>query len=79
MKTFVTDYWALNEVGRLCKMGGQIKAETLEEAKATAEAMGHVVLGELVGEEEWPEGGNFCDAVQRQRDADWLKGQEGAR
>ncbi len=71
---FVTDHYALNEAGRLCKMGGRIEADSLEKAQATAEALGHTVLGELVGEEEWAEGGDFCDSVQAERDREWLKG-----
>ncbi len=27
---FVTDYYALNEIGRLCKMGGKIEAVVRE-------------------------------------------------
>ncbi|KKL17136.1 hypothetical protein LCGC14_2488530 [marine sediment metagenome] len=74
MKTFCTDYWALNEVGRLCRMGGRIEAETLADAEAIAEKTGHVIVGEFQGEVEWPEGGDFCDRVTKQRDEDWLKG-----
>ena len=74
MKTFITDYWALNEVGRLCHMGGEIEAETLEDAKRIAKTIGHVVLGELMGEEEWEGGGDFCDRIMRERDEEWLNG-----
>ena len=75
MKTFVTDYYALNEVGRLCKLSGRIEAETIEEAERIGAETGHTVLGELTGEEEWDDGG-FCDRVQKARDEDWLRGQE---
>lgn len=71
---FVTDYYALNEVGRLCKVGGKIAARSREEAERTAEALGHTVVGELVGEKEWPEGGELCDVIQWQRDREWFEG-----
>lgn len=78
MKTWLTEYYASNEVGRVCKMGGDVKAETEEEAKAKAKALGHTFLGELVGEEEVsPEMNDYIERVQKERDDAWLKS-EGA-
>lgn len=75
MAIYLTEYLALNEVGRLCKMAGQIEGATEMEARTTAEALGQTFLGKLVEEIEAPEMGNFCDEVQTQRDKDWLEGQ----
>lgn len=75
MPIYVTDYYVLNEVGRLCKMGGKIEAATLAEAEKIAADTGHTILGEWQGDVDWPEGDDFCDDIVRQRDADWLKGQ----
>lgn len=72
---FVTDYYASNEVGRVCKMGGQIEAETRAEADEIAERTGHTIIGVLVDEVDADGLGDFCDAVQKQRDEDWLRGQ----
>lgn len=72
MTIWCTDYWTLNRVGRLCKMGGRIEAETLEEAERIGAETGHVVLGEFAGEEEWDDGG-LCDRVQKARDEEWLR------
>ena len=73
MKTFCTEYWVSNEVGRVCRMGGMIEAETLEEAEAKAEVLGHVVVGEFTGEED---AGLKVDAniesTQQERDGEWL-------
>lgn len=77
MKTWLTEYWVSNEVGRVCKMGGEVEAETEEEAKAKAEALGHTFLGELTGEVDASDMGDFCDRVQKERDEAWLKDQEG--
>ncbi len=76
MKTWLTEYFASNKVGRVCKMGGEVYAETKEEAMAKAEALGHTFLGLLVGEEDASDMGDFCDRVQEERDAAWLEGQE---
>ena len=71
---FVTDYYALNEVGRVCKMGGKIVAINREEADRIAEETGHTILGEWQGDVEWPEADDFCDRVQAERDREWLEG-----
>lgn len=77
MKIFLTEHFVSNEVGRVCKMcGPRIKAENLEEAEIQAEKLGITVVGEFVSEEDWPEGGDFCDRVQKERDEAWLKDQE---
>lgn len=71
---FVTDYYALNKVGRLCKMGGKIAARSREEAEKVAAETGQVILGEPVQEIDAPEMGDFCDRVQAERDREWLEG-----
>ena len=73
MKTWCTEYFASNEVGRVCKMAGQIEAETEEEAKAKAKDLGHTFLGLLVGKEDAPEMGDYIDRIQKERDEEWLK------
>ncbi len=75
MTVWLTDYWALNEVGRLCKMGGKIQAETVAEAEKIATETGHVILDKWQGDVDWDGADDSCDAIQRQRDADWLNGQ----
>lgn len=74
MPIYLTEYLVLNEIGRPCKIGGQIEAESEVEARAKCEELGHTYVGLLVGEEDWPEGGDYCDSVIKQRDEDWLKG-----
>ena len=76
MKKFATEYFASNEVGRVCKMCGEVEAATALEARVIAEAKGHTFLGEIVYEVEAPEMAERCDAVQKQRDEDWLQGQD---
>ena len=72
MKTFLTEYLAVNKSGRACKMCGDIQAETQEEAIAICEKIGHTFVGELIEEIDAPEMQGFCDAVQEQRDQEWL-------
>ena len=76
MKTWCTEYWASNEVGRVHKMCGEIEAETKEEAESLALQLGHDLLGELVGEVDASDMNDFCDGVTKGRDEEWLKGQE---
>lgn len=72
---YVTDYYALNKIGRLCKMGGQIEAKSRAEADKIAKRTGHTIIGILEDEVDAEDMGAYCDEVQRQRDEDWLKGQ----
>lgn len=76
MKKFLTEYWASNEVGRLCKMGGELWAKDLAEAEERAAVLGQEVLGEWLGDVEWEGADDFCDEAQRQLDEAWLKGQD---
>lgn len=73
MTIYCTEYTVSNEVGRVCKMCGEIEADSLEEAEEIGEKIGHTVLGELLEEIDAPEFGDFCDRVQKQRDEDWLR------
>lgn len=71
---YATDYYALNEVGRLCKMGGVIEAGTREEADKIAERLGHTIVGENLTEENLSDEMNaFCERAMKQRDEEWLK------
>ena len=76
MKKFATEYLVSNEVGRVHKMCGEVEAASALEARVIAEAKGHMFLGEIVYEEEAPGMADFCDRVQRERDEDWLEGQD---
>ena len=76
MKTYLTEYMVINEVGRAHEMGGEVEAETKEEAMAICEKIGHTFLGELVGEVDASDMAGLCDAVVEQRDRDWLQSVE---
>lgn len=76
MKKFATEYVVSNEVGRVHKMCGEVEAASALEARMIAAAKGHTFLGEIVEEIEAPEMADYCDQVQKQRDEDWLRGQE---
>ena len=73
MPTYLTEYFASNEVGRICKMGGDIQAETMEEAMKICEEIGQTYVGELVGEVDASDMAGLCDSIQEQRDRDWLE------
>jgi len=75
MNKYLTEYWVSNEVGRVCKMAGEIMAESLEDAERRVPE-GHVVLGKWSGDVEWEGADGFCDKIQAQRDKDWLEDQE---
>jgi len=78
VKTYLTEYLVLNEVGRPVKWcGPRIDAETLEQAEQKAEEMGMglTVLGEFMGEVEWedmPDG--LAGAMRETADQEWLEG-----
>ena len=73
---YITDYWALNEVGRVCKMAGHFEANSRPEADKIAERTGHTIIFEASEFDEIDDGmGSCCDEVQWQRDEDWLEGQ----
>jgi hypothetical protein len=74
MPIYCTEYLALNDVGRPCRMGGEIEAQDWGDAEKKAEVLGHTLLGELVGEVPAPELEGFCDEVQKQKDEAWLSG-----
>ena len=74
MPIYCTEYLALNEIGRPCKMAGQIEADSEVEARVKCEELGHTYCGVLVDEIDAPEMGGVCDKVMKQRDEDWLKG-----
>ena len=76
MKTYLTEYVVINEVGRAHKVCGEVNAETKEEAMAAWEKNGHTFLGELVGEVDASDMAGLCDAGQEQRDRDWLQSVE---
>ena len=76
MKKFATEYIVSNKVGRVHKMCGEVEAGSALEARIIAAAKGHTFLGEIVEEVEAGDMGSYCDEVQRQRDEDWLRGQE---
>jgi len=78
VKTYLTEYLVLNEVGRpVGWCGPRIEAETLEQAEQKAEEMnlGLTVLGEFRGEEDWddmPDG--LAGAMREAADEEWLEG-----
>ena len=74
IKTYLTEYVGSLPSGRVAKLLGEIRAGSLEEAKSTASALGHTVLGELLEEIEAPEMKGFCDEEIRRRDEEWNKG-----
>lgn len=76
MKTWLTECWVSNEVGRVHRICGEIEAETKQDAEAFARQLGLDLLGELVGEIDAPEMDGFCEQVIKERDEEWLKGQE---
>ena len=72
MPIFLTEYFASNEHGRVCKMdGGNIEAESFEEANAIAETLGVTVVGKWVCDIEAPELNGWIDSIQKQRDEEW--------
>lgn len=73
MPIFCTEYLVLNEVGRPCKMGGEIVASDWEDAKTKAEVLGHTVLGVLIEEIPAPEMREYCRRVQKRLDEEWTR------
>jgi len=72
MKTYLTEYYVSNEIGRVHKMCGDIQAHTKEEAIEICKKIGHAFVGELIMEIDAPEMAGLCDAIQEQRDKEWL-------
>lgn len=71
MKTFLTEYLAVNEAGRVCLLGGELFAESWQGAREKAAELGHTVIGIFVEEIEAPEMQGLCEEIQRRRDNQW--------
>ena len=76
MSFYLTEYFASNKVGRVCKWcGPKIEAENFKEAKEKAIKLKVTVLGKWSGDVEWEGADAFCDAASKSADEAWLKDQ----
>jgi len=74
MPIYLTEYFASNEVGRVCRWAGpKIEAENFEEAEKKAIELKVTVLGEWQGDIELDDADDFCDRMQKAADEAWLK------
>lgn len=77
MPIYLTEYFASNEIGRVCKWcGPKIEAVDLKEAEKKAEGLKVTVVGEWKGDIEWEGADDFCERIQKEADEVWLKNQK---
>ncbi len=73
-RIYLFDKLVVNEIGRPMWISHFARAPSRPVAERMAKRNGWKILGEFHGEEDaGPELGDFCDAVVRERDREWLE------